>query len=60
LCSNCNTEHDRDDNASQNIKIQGLNKLRCVSGKDSQDKQKQAEASSLDESVKLEASMPLG
>ena len=50
-CISCNTNHDRDLNASLNILKQGLNIL-SGSGIESDTKQKQIEASSLDESMK--------
>ena len=60
-CPDCGRELDRDGNASQNIKTEGLKILKsCVSRTDSQDKQKRAEALPLGESLKLEASIPLG
>ena len=50
-CPDCNTTHDRDLNASKNILKQGL-KILSGSGIESDTKQKQVEALSLDESVK--------
>ena len=54
-CPNCNTTHDRDFNASINIKKQGLKILSCGSGIDSQDKQKRSKALPLGESMTSEA-----
>ena len=54
-CKNCNTVHDRDFNASINIKKQGLKILRCGSGIESQDKQKRSKALPLGESMTSEA-----
>jgi len=51
ICINCNTNHDRDLNASLNILKQGL-KILSGSGIESDIKQKQIEALSLDESMK--------
>ena len=53
VCPKCNTKHDRDHNASMNIEKQGL-KILSGSGIESDIKQNQVEASSLDESVKPE------
>jgi putative transposase len=53
-CPSCNTIHDRDFNASINIKKQGL-KILSGSGTGSDIKQKQGEALPLGESVTLEA-----
>ena len=53
-CKSCNTVHDRDFNASINIKKQGL-KILSGSGIESDIKQKQGEALPLGESVTLEA-----
>lgn len=50
-CSNCNTTHDRDFNASQNILKQGL-KILSGRGIRSDIKQKQVEASAVVESMK--------
>ena len=52
-CPSCNEQHDRDFNASQNILKQGI-KILSGSGIESDIKQKQVEASSLDESIKPE------
>jgi len=61
ICPYCGRELDRDGNASQNIKIEGLSILKtCVSRTDSQNKQKRAEALPLGESLKFEASNHLG
>ena len=54
-CPDCNTVHDRDFNASINIKKQGWKMIRCVSGTDSQLKQKRGEALPLGESATPEA-----
>lgn len=53
-CPDCNTHHDRDLNGSINIKNQGLTIL-SGSGTESDTKQKQVEALSIDESMKPEA-----
>ena len=52
-CSSCGKKHDRDFNASKNILKQGL-KILSGSGIESDIKQKQMEALSLDESMKPE------
>lgn len=54
-CKSCNTVHDRDFNASINIKKQGLKILSCGSGIESQDKQKRGKALPLGESMTHEA-----
>ena len=54
-CKSCNTVHDRDFNASINIKKQGLKMICCVSGTDSQLKQKRGKALPLGESMTHEA-----
>ena len=53
-CDGCNETHDRDFNASKNILKQGLNIINCVSGTDSQSKQKRNEALPSGESVTSE------
>jgi putative transposase len=53
ICSLCGEKHDRDFNASKNILKQGL-KILSGSGIESDIKQKQVEALSLDESMKPE------
>ena len=54
-CIGCGTKHDRDFNASINIKKQGLKMICCVSGTDSQLKQKRSKALPLGESMTSEA-----
>ena len=54
-CKSCNTVHNRDFNASINIKKQGLKILSCGSGIESQDKQKRGEALPLGKSMTSEA-----
>ena len=58
-CPCCNEMLDRDLNASKNILKQGL-KILSVLGTNSDIKQKRVEAFSLEKSMKLEASTPLG
>jgi len=58
-CDGCNETHDRDFNASKNILKQGLNIINCVSGTDSQSKQKRSKALPLGESMTSEAH-PIG
>lgn len=57
-CNECGCVHDRDDNASKNIHIQGLNIL-SVSGTDSDFKQKLMESLSIDKALKLETNLNL-
>ena len=58
ILKSCGENHDRDFNASQNILKQGLNVL-SGSGTESDTKQKQVEALSLDESTKPEDHLSL-
>ena len=57
-CQSCGEKHDRDFNASKNILNQGI-KILSGSGTDSDIKQKQVEALSLDESMKPETHQSL-
>ena len=57
-CSSCGETHDRDFNASKNILKQGL-KILSGSGTESDIKQKQVEALSVDESMKPETTKSL-
>jgi len=57
-CTSCGEKHDRDFNASKNILKQGL-KILSGSGIESDTKQKQVEALSLDESMKPETHQSL-
>ena len=57
-CPSCNEKHDRDFNASKNILKQGL-KILSGSGIESDTKQKQVEALSLDKSMKPETHQSL-